>query len=81
MKTTCVIAALILPALAACGSYEPPPPEALNVTCEPGGRHGPTGELDWSCIDGDGEQRLPVQSLHEVIKGAPLEPGAGEAQS
>ena len=66
---------------AACGTAEPPPREALDVTCAPGGRHGPTGVLDWSCIDGDGEQSLPVQSLHEVIKGAPVEPGAGEAQS
>ncbi|MCR9128679.1 MAG: hypothetical protein NXI12_04095 [Alphaproteobacteria bacterium] len=75
MKMRFLLAALSLSALAACGSYEPPPPEALNVTCEPGGRHGPTGVMDWTCTDGDGEQRLPVRSLHEVIEGAPLETG------
>lgn len=75
MKMIHAFAGLSLTALAACGSYEPPPPEALNVTCEPGGRHGPTGVMDWTCTDGDGEQRLPVRSLHEVIEGAPLETG------
>ena len=59
-------------ALTACGTADPPP-GALNVTCEPGGRHGPSGVMDWTCIDGDGEQRLPVRSLHEVIEGAPRE--------
>lgn len=59
--------------LAGCGTYEPPPPHALDVTCDTGGRHGPTGVMDWSCVDGDGEQRLRPQSLHEVIEGAPIE--------
>ena len=58
--------------LGACAGAEPPPPEALAVTCEPGGRHGATGVMDWVCTDGDGERRLPVRSLHEVIEGAPL---------
>lgn len=62
--------------LAGCGTAEPPPREALNVTCEPGGRHGPTGVMDWTCVDGDGEQRLPVRSLHEIIEGAPIETSA-----
>ena len=59
--------------LSACGTADPPPREALNVTCEPGGRHGPSGVMDWTCIDGDGQRRLPVRSLHEVIEGAPRE--------
>jgi hypothetical protein len=71
-----ILSLLSLLALTACGTAEPPPREALNVTCEPGGRHGPTGVMDWTCTDGDGEQRLPVRSLHEVIEGAPIETGA-----
>lgn len=73
-----VLTPLAALSLCACGTTEPPPPEALNVTCEPGGRHGPTGVMDWTCTDGDGEQRLPVRSLHEVIQGAPLETGEDE---
>ena len=67
------IAALTLPALASCAGYEPPPGHALNVTCDTGGRHGPTGIMDWHCVDGDGEERLRPQPLHEVIKGAPAD--------
>lgn len=67
-----VIAGLLL-TLTACATGEPAPAEALNVSCEPGGRHGPTGVMDWSCLDGEGEQRLPVRSLHEVIEGAEVE--------
>jgi len=60
--------------LAGCGSTpdwaDPPPPEALsNVSCDTGGRHGATGVMDWRCTDGDGVERLPVRSLHEVIDG------------
>ncbi|MGJ3231450.1 MAG: hypothetical protein ACFE0P_06610 [Oceanicaulis sp.] len=64
-------AALMLGACA--GTFEraePPPDHALSaVTCDTGGRHGPTGVMDWTCVDGDGERRLPVRSLHEVIDG------------
>lgn len=56
--------------LAACAGAEPPPGHALNdVRCDTGGRHGPTGVMDWTCVDGDGVRRLPVRSLHEVIDG------------
>lgn len=59
--------------LSACSSWEPgqpPPPEALSgVSCDTGGRHGPSGVMDWRCTDGDGVERLPVRSLHEVIDG------------
>ena len=58
--------------LSACAGAEPPPSQALNVNCDTGGRHGPTGVLDWHCIDGDGEERLRPQPLHEVIEGAPI---------
>ncbi|TGY88390.1 hypothetical protein E5163_11255 [Marinicauda algicola] len=70
---------LVLPALAACGHGEPPPSNALDVACAPGGRHGPTGVMDWTCIDGDGEQRLRPRSLHEVIEGDEL-PAEREAR-
>ena len=73
MTIKILLAALALPVTAACGTADPPPPGALNVTCEPGGRHGPSGVMDWTCIDGDGQRRLPVRSLHEVIEGAPRE--------
>ena len=63
------VPALLL--LAGCAGYEPPPSHALDVTCDTGGRHGPSGVMDWTCVDGDGEQRLPVRSLHEIIEGAP----------
>jgi hypothetical protein len=47
-----------------------PPGYALNdVRCDTGGRHGPSGVMDWRCTDGDGVDRLPVRSLHEVIDG------------
>ncbi len=59
--------------LAGCTTANPPPAEALNVSCEPGGRHGPTGVLDYHCIDGDGEERLRPKPLHEVIAGAPID--------
>ncbi len=65
------ILAVSLPLLASCAGYEPPPGHALDVSCDTGGRHGPTGVLDWHCIDGDGEERLRPQPLHEVIAGAP----------
>ncbi|MFW6413488.1 MAG: hypothetical protein ACOC0V_05075 [Oceanicaulis sp.] len=70
MKTRLALICLPL-LLAACESYEPnpPPAEALNVTCDTGGRHGPSGVMDWRCVDGDGVERLPVRSLHEVIDG------------
>ncbi|XBQ15217.1 MAG: hypothetical protein ABL308_09635 [Oceanicaulis sp.] len=58
--------------LAACESWAPNPPPAdalTDVTCDTGGRHGPSGVMDWRCIDGDGVERLPVRSLHEVIDG------------
>lgn len=70
MKTSMMIAALTaLPLLAACGHYDPPPMAALDTDCFAGARHGPTGAMDWTCIDGDGEQRLRPVSLHKVIKG------------
>ena len=73
-KTRTALAGVpILLLLASCAGAEPPPSHALEVTCDTGGRHGPTGVLDWTCIDGDGEQRLPVRSLHEVIEGAPAD--------
>jgi hypothetical protein len=66
--------ALMALALSACaggeGYGEPPPGYALNdVSCDTGGRHGPSGVMDWRCTDGDGVDRLPVRSLHEVIDG------------
>lgn len=68
-------------ALTACASAEERPTQAaLEVSCDTGGRHGPTGVMDWRCVDGDGEERLPVRSLHEVIEGAPLEDGAEGAR-
>jgi hypothetical protein len=70
---TLVMVGLVPACLTACAGYEPPPAEALNVTCDTGGRHGPSGVLDWRCVDGDGEERLRPQSLHEVIEGAPIE--------
>lgn len=70
-----ILSLILLFLLAACGTYEPPPANSLDVSCEAGGRHGPSGVMDWTCTDGDGEQRLPVRSLHEVIEGAPLETG------
>jgi hypothetical protein len=74
MIRTAFLAALFsVPLLSACANTEPPPREALNVTCDTGGRHGPSGILDYRCIDGDGEERLRPQSLHEVIEGAPIE--------
>lgn len=52
------------------GFGEPPPGYALNeVRCDTGGRHGPSGVMDWRCTDGDAVERLPVRSLHEVIDG------------
>ena len=69
LSTLASVPALLL--LTSCACYEPPPSHALDVTCDTGGRHGPTGVMDWTCIDGDGEHRIPVQSLHEVIEGAP----------
>ena len=59
-------------ALNACGHYEPPPSNALDVNCDTGGRHGPSGPMDWQCVDGDGEERLRPQGLHEVIKGGEI---------
>ncbi len=74
MTTRLILAlGLTLPLLSACAGYEPPPREALNTTCDTGGRHGPTGIMDWHCIDGDGEERLRPEPLHEVIEGAPIE--------
>ena len=58
--------------LSACGSYEPPPSHALDVTCDTGGRHGPSGVMDYQCVDGDGEERLRPQGLHEVIQGGEI---------
>jgi hypothetical protein len=65
-----------LPLVSACANTEPPPREALNVACDTGGRHGPSGILDYRCIDGDGEERLRPRSLHEVIEGAPIDKDA-----
>lgn len=76
IRTTCFAVLFVLPVVSACANSEPPPREALNVTCDTGGRHGPSGVLDYRCIDGDGEERLPPQSLHEVIEGAPIEADA-----
>jgi len=61
-------------AVSACagrqGYAAAPPGYALDtVSCDTGGRHGPSGVLDWRCTDGDGVERLPVRSLHEVIDG------------
>lgn len=79
IRLVCVLSPL---ALAACGTHEPPPPEALDYACDTGGRHGPTGVMDWTCTGADGERRLPVRSLHEVIEGAPIErEAAAEADS
>ena len=58
--------------LSGCGHYDPPPSNALDVTCDTGGRHGPTGVMDYSCIDGDGEERLRPRGLHEVIEGGEI---------
>ncbi|MCP2669848.1 hypothetical protein NHF40_02750 [Maricaulaceae bacterium EIL42A08] len=69
LSTLVSLPALLL--LASCAGAEPPPSHALDVTCDTGGRHGPSGVMDWTCIDGDGERRLPVRSLHEIIEGAP----------
>ena len=59
--------------LAACGGTKPPAQAALDIRCDTGGRHGPTGVLDWRCVDGDGEERLRPKPLHEVIEGAPID--------
>jgi len=72
-RSVCLAVFFVLPLVSACASSEPPPREALNVTCDTGGRHGPSGILDYRCVDGDGEERLRPQSLHEVIEGAPIE--------
>ena len=72
MKTSYAFAGAGALVLAACGGYEPPPMAALDTDCFAGGRHGPTGVMDWTCIDGDGEQRLRPRSLHEVIEGDQL---------
>ena len=58
--------------LAACANAERPTQAALDVQCDTGGRHGPSGVMDWRCVDGDGEERLRPRSLHEVIEGAPI---------
>jgi hypothetical protein len=76
IRNACLAAIFMLPLISACGTTEPPPREAVNVTCDTGGRHGPSGILDYRCIDGDGEERLRPQSLHGVIEGAPIETGA-----
>lgn len=68
------ILAAAVAALTACASTEERPTQAaLEVSCDTGGRHGPSGVLDWRCIDGDGEERLRPRSLHEVIEGAPID--------
>lgn len=63
--------ALAVSACAGEARYDAAPPGyALNdVSCDTGGRHGPSGVMDWRCTDGDGVDRLPVRSLHEVIDG------------
>lgn len=65
--------------LAGCGHYEPPPPHSLDASCDTGGRHGPSGVMDWQCTDGDGVERLRPQSLHEIMQGndKPSERGDG----
>jgi hypothetical protein len=68
-------------ALTACASAEERPTQAaLDVTCDTGGRHGPSGILDYRCVDGDGEERLRPRSLHEVIEGAPIEGSADDGR-
>ena len=67
MRTLLLSVSFLL--LAACGHGDPPPPYALDRTCDTGGRHGPSGVMDYACVDGDGVQRLPVESLHRVIAG------------
>lgn len=64
-------AIIAIATLAACAPNPRniPPPEALNRTCGPGGGHGPSGVLDWHCVDGDGEERLRPQPLTRVIRG------------
>ena len=74
MTIKILLAAFAPPVTAASGTTDPPP-GALNVTGEPGGRHGPSVVMDWTCIDGDGQRRQPVRSLQEVIEGAPGETG------
>ena len=76
--------ALILAAaatiLTACANNDRPPQTALDVSCDTGGRHGPSGIMDWRCVDGDGEERLRPRSLHEVIEGAPIEKDEGDSR-
>ncbi len=66
--------------LTACAGTERPPQAALDVRCDTGGRHGPSGVMDWRCVDGDGEERLRPRSLHEVIEGAPIEEDRDEGR-
>ena len=60
-------------ALAGCANADRPTQAALDLQCDTGGRHGPSGVMDWRCVDGDGEERLRPRSLHEVIEGAPID--------
>lgn len=64
--------------LSACAGIDAPAEEVLDVQCDTGGRHGPTGVMDWRCVDGDGVQRTRTESLHRIIEGAPIE--SGDAQ-
>jgi hypothetical protein len=66
-----ILAGLVLPLLAACGHHDRHsiPMAALDTDCFAGPRHGPSGVMDWTCIDGDGEDRLRPQPLHRVIRG------------
>lgn len=74
MRRSHLASAALALLLAACNTNPDnvPPPEALNRTCGPGGGHGPTGVMDWHCVDGDGVERLRPQPLTRVIRGDPL---------
>lgn len=60
------LAACLL-AVSACANR--PPENALNRQCDMGGRHGPTGILEYRCTDGDGEVRQRAIPIHRLLRG------------
>ncbi|AZU03923.1 hypothetical protein X907_1390 [Glycocaulis alkaliphilus] len=69
MKPALKLAVLALGVLALGACANRPPAHALDRDCEMGGRHGPTGVLEYQCTDGDGVVRERPQPIHRVISG------------